>query len=74
MNALLHGFGHLFELAGAFVILLFAAWALVTLGVLSDSGYLLHMEHKSAHASKRRRPALRLVARNRSEEQRAKTA
>ncbi len=41
MIALWHVLQPLFEFAGVLLILLFFAWAFVTLGLLADSGYLL---------------------------------
>ena len=67
MNGLVYTLGHLLELAGIFLVLVFVAWALVTLGVLTDSGYLLHAENANAHLRKSGRPAPRLVEKRKIE-------
>lgn len=67
MSGLVHTLGHLLELAGIFLVLVFVAWALVTLGVLADSSYLLHAEKANVHLRKPGRPAPRLVEKRKLE-------
>ncbi len=43
MNALLNIVEHFFKLLGLLLIVVFIAWSLVTLGLLADTGYLLHL-------------------------------
>lgn len=73
MNALLNTLEYFLKLAGVLLILLFIAWALVTLGLLADSTYLLHMEKSSTRAKKR--PAtLQMVAKTDTQDQSKKAA
>lgn len=43
MNALLNIVEHFLKLLGLLLIMVFIAWSLVTLGLLADTGYLLHL-------------------------------
>ncbi len=57
MTALLHAVEPLFELAGLLLLLLFFAWAFVTLGLLADSQYLLQSSGTNFPHLRQNRPA-----------------
>ncbi len=72
MKALLNLVEQLLKMVGLLLFMLVIAWSLVTLGILADSRYLLHVE--KADSSGRKKGGLHLVKRPASEQQNKEAA